>query len=319
MPNHPTGRIDSQELKSLGFPEQLIAEAVERENSGVNAYRPPSDLLERTLAACAAKYPELTAEAERSAEQPPSSIHQVVWTALKASFEVARKTGNFDLVAAAHLARASIEMPGALPLHYTAALAFALKERRRPLLILENHNLIDPKWWMEDPFFRSLRDACGEINRKVTAQGIEPTARVIVLRADEADYSEAELQTINRLLDEATSDIWFLSQNRAGSHAKHDVAIIGDQEVFLIDHKASSPQETLTAAQLTTNRDKARTARQEFRQLLVEATPIKIKGQFVAEPLTVRPHSNASLKSFLGAVIHGTYSAPALGPGACMV
>jgi len=58
--------VDAKALRDLGFPEDLIEEAVRREDRGVLAVDPPEDLVQRTIARCARLFPEAEAQVQES-------------------------------------------------------------------------------------------------------------------------------------------------------------------------------------------------------------------------------------------------------------
>jgi hypothetical protein len=49
---NPSKRVDADRLRRAGFPEAMIAEAMERDTKGVLNHEPPSDLVDRTIKAC---------------------------------------------------------------------------------------------------------------------------------------------------------------------------------------------------------------------------------------------------------------------------
>jgi hypothetical protein len=64
--------VDAQALRELGFPEDLIEEAVRREGRGVLAVEPPEDLVQRTIDRCARLFPEeKPTEAEEAVAAAP--------------------------------------------------------------------------------------------------------------------------------------------------------------------------------------------------------------------------------------------------------
>jgi hypothetical protein len=63
--------VDAKALRNLGFPEDLIEEALRREDRGALAVEPPEDLVQRTIERCAGLFPK---EGEpQEAEVPASS------------------------------------------------------------------------------------------------------------------------------------------------------------------------------------------------------------------------------------------------------
>jgi hypothetical protein len=65
--------VDAKALRELGFPEDLIEEALRREDRGVLAVDPPEDLVQRTIDRCARLFPETEVEGQE-AEALASSL-----------------------------------------------------------------------------------------------------------------------------------------------------------------------------------------------------------------------------------------------------
>lgn len=55
MNRHTDRRIDPDELRKLGVPEEVIKEAVENAKRGLFAIAPPEDVVRKTLDACEAE------------------------------------------------------------------------------------------------------------------------------------------------------------------------------------------------------------------------------------------------------------------------
>jgi hypothetical protein len=337
MTRESMGRIEVNQLQELGFSEDLINEAVEREASGVLDISPPADLLERTIAQCAALFPNLDSTSQESlswwtalgnwlshlffpgdsAPEPDQGLAPQ-WASLKATFEDVLSSGDTSrLPALVQTARAIQPSPAAmLPLHFAGALGFALEKHQRPLLILENHNLIEPRWWHTDEDFRRVRAACQWLNREVASKGIAPSARVVVLRPEVSLYSPEDLEVFRHLLQETMSDVWLLPFSRAGEYASQDIAVIGDREVFRMDRKVSTPQEAWATAELVENPGFASTMRTSLEQILDHAHEIKRGGELVVASFSIELRSREGIQSILQQVIR----APGIaGPAAHLI
>jgi hypothetical protein len=183
--------INADTLRTLGFREELIAEALRRQERGVLSVEPPSDLVQRTMARCAHLF-----KAER--EQQHASD---VWRSLVGSLTMPEPaTDPVQFFTAATTALCN---------QYTRSLGHALTARERPLVILENHNLVRPNWWYRDPIFRCMRDAAGTVNRTVAERGVEPSAIVVMLKPRLNDYAHEEIETLVSQIRDATSDVWW--------------------------------------------------------------------------------------------------------------
>jgi hypothetical protein len=273
--------IDTDALRQLGFSEELIAEAVSREERGVLAIEPPADLVERTIAACAHLFPEDTGE-RKEAEDP-------LW----APFYPARPPEP-DLYA----------LVSRLSNQYMRSLGYAFASRERPLVMLDNHNLIEPTWWKRDPIFRCMRDAAGSVNSTVRNYGLDPSALVVVLRPDVRDYAKDELETIAAQVAEATSDVWWIPHDAAGPYADQDVVVLGEDSVLKIDGRAGTPLKAIAAMKTATDPTVVRQVRSDLLGYIAHATPVKVGGTLTG-PLSRAELTTDVVRSALGTVISG--------------
>ena len=352
MMRESQGHIDVNRLRALGFSEELITEAAESEAAGVLNIIPPPDLFDRTIARCAALFPEPAPTPEKSASwwedlgnwfanlfvpnspdptplpepnprwpglepivlasvaanAPALPESKARWAALETMFEAILASADISrLPALLQTARTLAPSRGALlPLYCASALEFAVQKHERPLLILENHNVIEPRWWETDADFRRIRTTCQWLNQRVASYGIAPSARVVVLRPEVDAYSTEDLEVLRRLLHETMSDIWFLPFSRAGDYARQDITVVGDQEVFRMTHKVESPQEAWSVTEMVENSEQAATLRTNLASLVNSAYLVKRGGRLRDFYLPTELEGPAGMRALLQRAIRNS-------------
>jgi hypothetical protein len=267
-------RVNADTLKKLGFSDDLITEAIRREERGVLSVEPPPDLVQRTMSRVAHLF-EMTPQ-----ENPRASD---TWRSILDSLKMPdREPDPVRFFAAATTVLCN---------QYTRSVGHALTARERPLVILENHNLVHPNWRYSDPIFKCLRDAAGTVNRTVAERGVDPAAIVVMLKPRLIDYTPDEVDTLVSQIRDATSDLWWMKYDPASAYANADVIVIGEEALLKIDVKAASPFEAFESMKTATNPDLARRVRQEvLGHCVAKAMSIKVgghlQGRLAAEPLT---------------------------------
>ncbi|HEY7424244.1 MAG TPA: hypothetical protein VH682_08465 [Gemmataceae bacterium] len=290
-------RVHIDKLRELGFSEGLIEEAVERGKLDVLDIEPAPDLLQRTIETCAAQFPH-----EKTAGEPDPR-REVLGEVLVAVRQLMSSLDLSSLPAVLPALRAALTAAEGLSREYYKAIPFVLEKKQRPLLILENHNIIKPRWWWDDSVFQSIRLASQWVNKVAIQAGVARSARVVVVSPDVSSYDQADLEAIFRLLLEATSDVWWLPVTKAGVYADQDIVVIGDREVLKMNQKADSPEEVLAAMRKIDVAQEAASMRRHLEQLLPKAKPIKRYGRFEKAAFPILRHGAQGVKESLRAVI----------------
>ena len=314
--------VHAEELGALGFSRSLIAEAVKSEELRLFEIEPPEDLVEKTVARCA----ELYSGASTQAEVPFSSAG--AFRTAPGSF--VGYSGNsidasrlLDLVSTqmdtAHLGAVhfknycgSLEDPEQalsvmnlaeiFPRVCLGSATFAVRSKQRPVLILENHNLIDPSWWHTDVALRSMRVACNVVNSIVVPQGAPSIGVVVVLRPKITDYSGEDIRVLSDLVQASSFDIWWLPHRLSGSYVDRDVTIVGDENVFSLAQRAKTPWAAACGVHRERNVFLAEQHRAAIEGLTIHATPIRNCQHLFADVRTAFEKPER-LKDFLQDVI----------------
>jgi hypothetical protein len=259
--------VDAEALRKMGFAEDMIEEALLRQRRGVMDIQPPADLVKRVIAHCARLF-----EAKEDAEQEPDEFDSE-WTSLVHAIGLGR-TAATSLPGST-----SVDMATQLYGRYTRSLAYAFVHHDRPMVICENHNVVDLSWWHTDPIFRSMRAACGSVNLTARDGGLDPTALVVILRPNVQDYDHTDLQTIGKLIEEATSDVWWLPYHAAQHFANQDVVAVGDDSVLRMENKADSPLKAIAAMKSSDDPAIVKRFRTEILACTHRAAAIKVNGR----------------------------------------
>jgi hypothetical protein len=283
------GRVDAERLRKLGFGEDLINEAVARADRGLLGIEPPPALLNRLLERARRLTPKKAEE--RSAD--PAWKRLPAW--IYATADPATETA---------LARtyAHCVSMGTMPARYAESLKYAVQQHERPLVILENHNVIDPAWWREDRVFKQIRSACRLVNKTALELGGPRSALVVVLRsAALSAYPAQEIEQLDQMLQESMSDIYWIAASKAGQYATKDVVVIGDECVFQIKQPVRSPAEALGMMISSETETNAQEQRRSILEVISKAAPIKSEG--VLEPSVAQAIARGGVRAALEMVL----------------
>jgi len=252
--------FDADELRDLGFSEELIESARYLSERGAYDYEPPYQLVEDTVNACLQELESTSIAVPVPALQP-----QVMWRALRDS-------------------HAELSRLGRLPASYADGLFYLSCNVRPPLVMVENHNLITPAFW-HAPEFLDIRQACRVINR--TARDFERpvSRRVVVLKPDLRAYTTEEICQVAALARDASSDIYWISPEIAGEFASKDAIVVGDMRYQCIVEKPSSASEAEQMLLSSTMDDPALALaiRTRIEALAELAVPVKTEGKLTGE------------------------------------
>jgi hypothetical protein len=278
-------KVDAESLRQLGFAEDLIEEALGHQERGVLAFEPPADLVRRTIEKSAHLFQE-----EAGKAQPATDPSWGLYSEVMGIGRLTPDPGQFAAVA------------GSLSNQYSRSLGYAFSAHDRPMVMLDNHNLIQPGWWQQDPIFRCMRDAAGTVNRTAREHGLAPSVLLVVLRPQVSDYGKAELQSIASLVEEASSDIWWMPYDANDPYAGQDVVAVGEESVLKIDVMADTPLEAIEAMKTTTDPTLVKQVRSDLLAYMDRATPVKVNGT-LSGPLAQTGVTPDSVRNAIGMVI----------------
>jgi hypothetical protein len=170
-----------------------------------------------------------------------------------------------------------------LPQACLAAVDFACSRHDRPVIMLNNHNRVDPAWWGHDNGFRAFWNTCQITNRIAVENGGPPNATVVVLRRQPSDYSEDDLAAIRDMIRKGTSDVWWIPFDRAGEYEASNFIVMGAEQTWQLKRKPHSPVEALEGFEETTDRTRANHLRGEMKGFARSARQIRDGGKLVTD------------------------------------
>lgn len=266
-------KVNREKLKSLGFSTKEIEAAERMEKAGLFEMEPSPDLIDRTIARCAAvlnqkevvtdDVPVLTAPL-RGAEAYFAAVRELSPSVLK--------TAEWDAVSRfQELNQACL-----------ATANFVHERKDRPFVMLDNHNLVEPSWWSQDTGFRAFRNACQIANKVAIECGVLPATCVVVLRPRIEDYSSSDLEAIDELLRTGSSDVWWLPYQQAGRYRAIDLIVLGAERTWELTEKTNSPVEALDAFREVINEGEAKRLRNQLHDVALTGTPILTAGRLTA-------------------------------------
>src|SRR5215467_13910990 len=164
--------VNREELARLGFSPKDIDAAENMEKLGLFEMEPSADLVERTIARCIPrlkqdlKHEMVPAEPEPAiailGRQPcvspvfdPMSLGQGYFAALKGMPSALRTSAEWN----------ELSVFQGLQQACLTTVHFARSRHDRPVLMLDNHNLLEPAWWGHDTGFRAFWNACQIVNK----------------------------------------------------------------------------------------------------------------------------------------------------------
>jgi hypothetical protein len=101
-----------------------------------------------------------------------------------------------------------------------------------------------------------------------------------------------------------TSDIWWVSYERAGDFKGVDLIVFGEERILKLNQRPVSPVEALGAFQETANQDVARRLRAAIKCLANSATNIRMDGNLSASAAD-KVGTVDGIRSLMSAVISG--------------
>ena len=281
--------VKAEELERLGFPAEDIAAARRMENLGLFHMEPSPDLVERTLQKCIHLLKKHAVEPEDPIMSPVTALLDPV-AVLTAEPALLPALDLMQLLRSQQLPHACLE-----------AAKFARSRGSRPVVMLDNHNLIEPTWWDVDNGFRAFWNACQITNRIVRERGGPPAATVVVLRHDPADYSDDDLAAIRDVVRKGTSDLWWLGYKDAGEYQGCDVIVVGEETSWELKHKPKSPVEALDGFEQITSTTRAIRLCGEVTDLTRSAMQIRVDGKLLPDECMLQTFSG--IRELIGSVI----------------
>ena len=267
-------KVYPQKLAELGFSPKEIAAAEAMERAGLYDMEPSGDLVERTIRRCAAVLRPEKATADVVPQIPvPSRLLEGYAAAIKELSPALLKLPEWD-----EFSRLQDLQQACL-----ATIHFAHIRRNRPVVMLDNHNLIDPAWWSGDTGFRAIRGACQIASKAAVESGVSPSAVVAVLRRRVEDYSDSDLAAIDDLLHSCTADLWWIPYANAGAYKELDCIVLGEERILVLNAKPYSPLQALESFRESRVLDDATCLRGQLEDIAQKGTRILVNGQLTTE------------------------------------
>lgn len=283
--------VRAEELERLGFPREDIAAARRMENLGLFRMEPSDELVERTLERCIPLLKKHVAAAD--------TFEPVISPLMALLKPVAAMKAKPSLLATLDLTQ--LLRSQQLPQTCLDAVKFTRSHGSRPVVMLDNHNLIEPAWWSNDNGFRAFWNACQITNRIVRESGGPPAATVVVLRHDPADYSDDDLAAIRDMVRKGTNDVWWLGYKDAGEYQKCDLIVVGGETSWELKRKPKSPVEALEGFEQITSPTRAHRLRGELTNLSCSACQIRVGGKLLPDECLLE--TSDGIRELLGSVI----------------
>ena len=194
--------VHAERLAELGFSETDIRAAQRIENAGLYDIEPSEDLVERTIARCAAvlSSQKSTVDDVPILSMPNRTLEECAIAVGEVYTSLLRQPAWNECSRLQDFQQACL-----------STIQFAHVRRESPMVVLDNHNLFNPVWWSEDTGFRAIRGACQIATRVAVESGVSPSIVVAVLRPSVDDYSSSDLEAIQSLLQSCTADLWWIS------------------------------------------------------------------------------------------------------------
>jgi len=98
-----------------------------------------------------------------------------------------------------------------------STISFARTNQKSPLILCDNHNIVDPTWWDFDSGFLAVRTTF-KLSTRLPESGLPSVAVLMVLRPRMTDYTDQDIHSISKLLRTSTSDLWMIPYDMAGEY-----------------------------------------------------------------------------------------------------
>jgi hypothetical protein len=264
-------------LRDLGYPEDVIQESVRAETRGLFDMEPSAHLVERTVERCRNLLRQMPPEKtfstqEKNFDFATDALAGRVFAFQKAGADLSQALNAFPIAADA---RPGIIRMDRLPADCLATATFARKERLRPLMMVDNHNVLNPAWWDFDSGLRAVRAACRVVNTIAQENGAPSSAVLMVLRPDIGTYTQDDFITIGKLVGSSKSDIWMIPYEEAGEYQDQDIIVLGQERVLSLRGDFASPGDAFDAFHQLDNFSIATKVRGNIEQATRQAVELK--------------------------------------------
>lgn len=219
-----------EELLRAGFsPEVLIAADVARE-AGLFTAEPSDDLLQQTIARCRPLLQKSQAATEPSRDELAEVIaaHTIAFSDLTGMFSGTADRSGGALQSANKLVTECL------------ATADFVYQKRRPMVVVDSHDVIEPSWWKSDTCLVAMREAMRSVDDLAIRHHAPTSAVVMVLRAGVQDYSTGDIQALEEVIETAKGDLWLVPSSTAIEYRHRDVMVLGDR-VLTLDERLPTP------------------------------------------------------------------------------
>jgi hypothetical protein len=276
----------SAELRELGFPDEVISEAVSAQATGLFAYEPSRDLVARTVDRCRKLF---SAKDERQSEEMgPFKEIGLLGSGLPAfAHLLSLEQATVGLAASLRTAPVLSHLKELskferIPAECVAAANFALANSERPWMMVDNHYLVQPSWWEDDTGFRAMRQACTVANAFAREGGAPRALLLMVVRENTESYSEKDIAAISKLVCTTESDVWMVPYEIAGEYRSKDVIVVGGSQVLELEQETESPGEAFGAFQETPSAEIASVQRSNIEKVAARSVRIRDEGRLSA-------------------------------------
>ena len=116
------------------------------------------------------------------------------------------------------------------------------------MTVLDNHNVVVPRWWSSDTGFIAVRDALKTVNEAAAEVDGSPATVVMVLRPAFDSYEDVDFRSLGRAFSDA-SDIWLMPYEMAGSCKNLGALVFGNGCAMTLEGKRDTPGATFSAFQ----------------------------------------------------------------------
>ena len=192
--NTPTRsvQVHSDHLRRLGFNDAVVSEVVRAHQLGLFGEEPPEDLVERTIAAC-----------------------QDLFASMKA-----KEPAGFSACVPA-LSRVE-------QLFQACVTTMFADQGDRLVTLLDNHNVVQPTWWVSDTGFSAMGDMLRKLGEWGRQEGTPSSEMFVVLLPKSSMYSVPDLRAVSETISAAAGDVWLVPYRQAGKFQEREDVLVGD-------------------------------------------------------------------------------------------
>jgi len=226
------GEAHAALLTELGFPLDVVESAAQSVDEGLFELEPSPELVSRTVKACQAACLPDEAKAVRPSRHAEAMHEEVMIAAYTLMVsELVKVAAGKPVLASA----------GRLISECLATVGFVHETRKRPMMVLDNHNVVVPRWWSSDSGFLAVRDTLATVNQAAFKVHASPAAVIMVLKPAFESYEEVDFRSLCNVFNEK-SDVWLLPYERAGLYKNCGALVFaGDRCAMTLEERCETP------------------------------------------------------------------------------